>query len=157
VRLATLGEEDFRLGSTDIEQQVAGLLEPCETCGGRLQPGGSDGAIAQPAFDSAALQPVATVGWDALTRSQDPRLQELARVWKARAYRACGREHELTADEQHELRVENRLERLLLDAERARAAGDQDAADTAQARYVELGTMYVQRFVRGSEPSHHHG
>jgi len=53
VRLAVRGEQNFRLGSADIESHVEPLLEPCR-CGGRLthdlagvsdlQGDGSDGA-----------------------------------------------------------------------------------------------------------------
>jgi len=74
-------------------------------------------------------------------------------VWRARALRALGRESELTPLEVQELRLEGRLQDLLDELERARAAGDEEAAETAHARYVELGTAYVQRFVRG-QPGH---
>jgi hypothetical protein len=152
VRLATAGEHRFRLGSQGIEDQVAPLLEPCP-CGGRLEPGGGTGEAIAAHFQPEALRPVAEQGWRRLEASADRRLQELAGVWRPRALRALGRADELTADEQHELRLEGRLQELLLQIERAEAAGDTDAAETAHARYVELGTGYVQRFVRGRERS----
>jgi hypothetical protein len=153
VRLASAGGEDgFRLGSQGIEDQVSPLLEPCP-CGGRLEPGAGTGEAIAGRFQSEALRPVAEQGWRVLEASPDRRLQELAGVWRPRALRALGREHELTADEQHELRLEGRLQELLLQIERAEAAGDTDAAESAHARYVELGTGYVQRFVRGRERS----
>ena len=95
--------------------------------------------------------PCAAKGWQALESSSDPRLREIARIWRPRALRALGREDELTAEDQLELRLEGRLQELLLAIERAEAAGDVDAAEAAHARYVELGTTYVQKFVRGRE------
>ena len=150
VRLATAGEDGFRLGSDGVEDRVAPLLEPC-SCGGRLEPGAGAGEAVDARFQADALRPVAERGWQVLGASADPRLRELARVWRGRALRACGREEELTADEQLELRLEGRLQDLLRAIERAEAAGDLDAAETAHARYVELGTTYVQKFVRGRE------
>jgi hypothetical protein len=150
VRLATAGEEGFRLGSDGIEDRVAPLLEPC-ACGGRLEPGAGAGEPVEARFQAQALRPVAEQGWQVLAASGDPRLRELSEVWRPRALRALGREDELTADEQLELRLEGRLQELLRTIERAEAAGDVDAAETAHARYVELGTTYVQKFVRGRE------
>lgn len=153
VRLATRGAAEFRLGSAGIESELASLLAPCD-CGGRLQPGrGPAGAGHLPArFDAAALAPVAGRGFEVLEQSVDPRLQELSRVWRARALRAAGRERELTRPELLELKLEGRLQALLEEVERARKDGDSDAMEAAHARYVELGTTYVQRFVRGRGP-----
>jgi hypothetical protein len=150
VRLACAGEDGFRLGSQQIEDHVAPLLEPCP-CGGRLEPGAGTGEAIAARFQPEALRPVAEQGWRVLAASTEPRLHVLAGVWRPRALRALGREDEMTADEQHELRLEGRLQELLLQIERAEAAGDTDAAESAHARYVELGTGYVQRFVRGRE------
>jgi hypothetical protein len=154
VRLARRGDVGFRLGSVGVEDVVSPLLAPCP-CGGRLAPGGPAGAAAslrvRPAFDADALRPLATAGWAALEASADPRLAELARVWRPRAFRAMGRLAELTKPELLELKVESRLQALLDDMREAQAAGDRDAAEAAHARYVELGTTYVQRFVRGRE------
>ena len=49
------------------------------------------------------------------------------------------------------LRLEDKLAALQAELERARAAGDDDAAEAAHARYIELGTTYVRRFVRSDE------
>ena len=40
----------------------------------------------------------------------------------------------------------SRLAGLQAEIERARAAGDDDAAQMAHARYIELGTSYARRF-----------
>jgi hypothetical protein len=156
VRLAAGGEDGFRLGSEGIEDRVSPLLEPC-SCGGRLEPGTGAGEAIVARFQPDALRPVAAKGWQALESSSDPRLREIAGVWRPRALRALGREDELTAEDQLELRLEGRLEELLLAIERAEAAGDVDAAEAAHARYVELGTTYVQKFVRGRERTAEHG
>lgn len=151
MRLATDGVEGFVLGSAGLQKQIAPLLSAC-ACGGRFAPGAGDGAVgARPAFDPDGLRPLARAGLAALESSPDPRLAELARVWRARALRAAGRESELTAEQQLELRLEGRLQGLLDDLAAAEAAGDEEAAETAHARYVELGSGYVQRFVRARE------
>jgi hypothetical protein len=155
VRLAVRGTDGFVLGTIGVEPQVGELLAPC-ACGGRLEPGrpqSEPAPSARPAFDPVALRPVAERGWAALEESSETRMRELASVWRARALRALGRESELTPKEVQELTLEGRLQDLLDELERARAAGDQEAAETAHARYVELGTAYVQRFVRG-QPGH---
>jgi len=60
VRLAVRGEQNFRLGSADIESHVEPLLEPCG-CGGRLTheysvPGTQySPEVVLAAFDPAAL------------------------------------------------------------------------------------------------------
>ena len=55
-----------------------------------------------------------------------------------------GREDELTPRAAVlELRLEGRLADLQAEIERAHAAGDDDAAQTAHARYIELGTTYA--------------
>ena len=51
------------------------------------------------------------------------------------------------------IRLEDKLAALQTEVERATAAGDLDAAETAHARYIELGTTYVRRFVRPDEPA----
>jgi|SRR5690242_2275922 hypothetical protein len=154
VRLAREGDAGFRLGSAGVEDAVAPLLAAC-SCGGRLEPGGPaadrPAAPIRPAFDAEALAPVAAAGWAALEASGEPRLAPLARVWRPRAFRAMGRASELAKEELLELKLEGRLQALLEEMQRAEAAGDRDAAEAAHARYVELGTTYVQRFVRGRE------
>ena len=98
VRLATRGEEGFRLGSEGIEAELEPLLSPC-ACGGRLAgdcPRMRTGtAVAVPGtFDGDALLPLAERGWAVLEASADPRLQRLRRAVAlagARAARPRGR------------------------------------------------------------------
>jgi hypothetical protein len=156
VRLAVDGEGGFRLGSEGIESHLEPLLAPCE-CGGRLTrgltPNGTATEVQQPTFgvrprfQADALRPTAERGWAVLEASADPRLERLAKLWRSRALVLLGREDELTREQQLELRLEGRLAGLQDDIERARAAGDDDAAQAAHARYIELGTTFVRRFV----------
>jgi hypothetical protein len=152
VRLAMRGEDGFRLGSAGIEAELEPLLEPC-ACGGRLNrgqaPDGDSPRVAT--FDQAALRPLAERGWAALEASTDPRLQRLAALWRARALVLLGREADLTREQQLELRLEGRLAGLQAEIERARGAGDEEAAQAAHARYIELGTTFVRRFVLASD------
>ena len=150
VRLAENGADGFRLGSAGVEPEIALLLAPCE-CGGRFQPGGSDGEIVITSFDADALRPFAIRGFEVL--NAEPKLAELAVVWRARGLRASGREHELSGEQVLELRLEQRLNDLLIQIERAHRAGDEDAAETAHARYVELATTYATRALRDSRPA----
>jgi hypothetical protein len=148
VRLATRGEDGFQLGSEGIEPEVAPLLASC-ACGGSLDrgqaPGGAWPRLA--VFDAEALRPLAERGWTVLEASADPRLTRLAALWRARALVLLGREAELTREQQLELRLEGRLAGLQAEIERARGAGDEEAAQAAHARYIELGTTFVRRFV----------
>ena len=156
VRLAVDGEAGFRLGSDGIESHLEPLLAPC-ACGGRLTrgqtPNGSVTEPSQPAFgvrprfEAEALRPLAERGWAVLEASADPRLVRLAALWRSRALVLLGHEDELTREQQLELRLEGRLAGLQDDIERAREAGDEDAAQAAHARYIELGTTYMRRFV----------
>lgn len=149
VRLALDGEEGFRLGSDGIEAHLEPLLAPC-ACGGRLRRGQAPDGAGPPspaAFDVEALRPLAERGWAVLAASADPRLGRMAALWRSRAFVLLGREDELTREQQLELRLEGRLARLQDEIERARAAGDEDAAQAAHARYIELGTTYMRRFV----------
>ena len=63
------------------------------------------------------------------------------------ALRLLGRDADLTREQQLELRLEQRLANLQAEIERAHGAGDDDAAQAAHARYIELGTTFVRRFV----------
>ncbi len=153
VRLALHGADGFRLGSEGIEDAIAPLLEPC-ACGGPLHRGQApDGAWPRltAAFDRVALQPFAERGWAALEASDDEALGRLRALWRARALVLLGREDELTREQQLELRLEGRLAALAGEIERARAAGDEDAAQAAHARYIELGTTFVRRFASAAE------
>jgi hypothetical protein len=156
VRLAVAGEDGFRLGSEGIESHVEPLLAPC-ACGGRLvrgqTPNGSATEPSQPTFGDSprfaveALRPLAERGWAVLEASAEPRFERLAALWRSRALVLLGRERELTREQQLELRLEGRLTGLQAEIERAREAGDDDAAQAAHARYIELGTTFVRRFV----------
>lgn len=154
VRLALHGEDGFRLGSEGIEADVAPLLAPC-ACGGSLArgqaPGGAGPRLAA-AFDPEALRPLAGRGWAVLEASDDERLRRLASLWRARALVLLGRGGELTREQQLELRLEGRLAALAGEIERARAEGDEDAAQAAHARYIELGTTFVRRFAAAADP-----
>src|SRR2546428_7870194 len=81
VRLATDGDDGFRLGSGGIERPLAGLLASCP-CGGRLVPGGGDPPAVAARFDADRLLPVAELGWSRLAASAQ--LSELREVWRPR-------------------------------------------------------------------------
>lgn len=146
VRLALHGSDGFKLGSEGIEAEVAPLLEPC-TCGGRLAAGGEPAKLgSDPVFAREWLVPLATAGWEVLEGCEDPALVRLREVWRPRALRLLGREAELSPEDVLGLRLEGRLSDLRAEIDRARAAGDDDAAQMAHARYIELGTSYARRF-----------
>ena len=161
VRLAVHGEDGFRLGSEGIEADVGPLVEPC-ACGGRLtrdpQAPGAAGAVpatagAVPAtLHAGLLRPLAERGWAVLEASDDEGLARLRTLWRARTLVLLGRAGELTREQQLELRLEGRLAALAGEIERARAAGDEDAAQAAHARYIELGTTFVRRFASTADP-----
>jgi hypothetical protein len=145
VRLALHGTDGFKLGSGGIEADVAVLLEPCN-CGGRIVPGGDATLGSDPVVAREALAPLARKGWGVLEGVDDPGLRRLREVWRPRALRLLGREAELTPEDVLGLRMEQRLAGLQAEIDRARAAGDDDAAQMAHARYIELGTSYARRF-----------
>ncbi len=145
VRLALNGADGFTLGSEGIEAEVAPLLEPC-ACGGRIAPGGDATLGSDPVVAREAVRSLATRGWDVLEASDDPALGRLRDVWRPRALRLLGRESELTPEDVLGLRLESRLADLRAEIERAQAAGDDDAAQMAHARYIEIGTGYARRF-----------
>jgi hypothetical protein len=145
VRLALNGADGFTLGSEGIEAEVAPLLEPC-ACGGRIAPGGDATLGSDPVVARDAVRPLATRGWAVLEASDDPALGRLRDVWRPRALRLLGRESELTPEDVLGLRLESRLADLRAEIERAQAAGDDDAAQMAHARYIEIGTGYARRF-----------
>jgi hypothetical protein len=74
-------------------------------------------------------------------------------VWRPRALLLLGREDELEKADVLRLRLEDKLAALQAEVERATATGDDEGAETAHARYIELGTTYVRRFVRPDEPA----
>ena len=145
VRLALRGTDGFKLGSEGIEADVAELLEPCG-CGGRIAPGGDATLGSDPVVAREALVPLARRGWEVLGGADDPGLRRLREVWRPRALVLLGREAELTPEDVLGLRLEQRLAGLQAEIDRARAAGDDDAAQMAHARYIELGTSYARRF-----------
>jgi hypothetical protein len=149
-RLAAYGENAFALGSAGAEDAVAATLAPC-SCGGRLVPGRGDGPQVGVAFDPAAMRAAAAAGWAVLDAA--PTLRSLREVWRPRALMLAGREDELAKEDVLRVRLEDKLAALQAEVERATAAGDVDAAETAHARYIELGTTYVRRFVRPDEPA----
>ncbi|MDX6548019.1 MAG: hypothetical protein QOG33_1569 [Gaiellales bacterium] len=150
VRLAVDGAAGFRLGSAGIEPQLADLLEGC-ACGGRLVPGPGSADTTVARFDRGRLRATAERGWQRL--EQAPALDELREVWRPRALTLIGRESELRKEDVLRLRLEDKLAALQAEVERATSAGDDEAAETAHARYIELGTTYVRRFVRPDEPA----
>ncbi|MDQ1535584.1 MAG: hypothetical protein QOF28_3345 [Actinomycetota bacterium] len=150
MRLAVDGEAGFRLGSGGIEPQLADLLAAC-ACGGRLAPGAGSSATTVARFDRERLRATAELGWQRL--EQAPSLDELREVWRPRALTLIGRESELRKEDVLRLRLEDKLAALEAEVERATSAGDDEAAETAHARYIELGTTYVRRFVRPDEPA----
>jgi hypothetical protein len=144
VRLAIAGEEGFELGAAGIEEAVRPLLAPC-ACGGRLVPGPGDGTAHASAV--VVAPDVLAAGWAVLERATDPGLVRLRDVWRPRALRILGRVGELGAEDVLDLRLEDRLAALEAEIRRAGDAGDEDAAQMAHARYIELGTTYVRRVV----------
>jgi hypothetical protein len=146
VRLALDGPAGFRLGSAGIEAEIAPLLDPCD-CGGRIVPGGdAEKSGSDPNFSGGALLPLARRGWEVLETCEEPGLVRLREVWRPRALHLLGRDDELSPEDVLGLRLEERLADLRVEIDRARAAGDEDAAQMAHARYIELGTSYARRF-----------
>jgi hypothetical protein len=154
VRLAVLGDGDFALGSRGIECEIAPLLEPC-ACGGRFEPGEGAGSLVRLAFDRDRLLPLAVAGHDRLERSTDETVLRLRDVWQPRLLVLLGREEELEREDVLRLRLEAKLEALQYEVERATIAGDQETAEAAHARYIELGTTYVRRFVADERAQAH--
>jgi hypothetical protein len=150
VRLAVGGSDGFRLGSSGIEHEIGPLLEACP-CGGRFVPGPGPGPVVAAAFAVDRLAPVAADGLAALEAA--PELSGLRDAWGPRAVALAGRGGDLAKEDVLRIRLEDKLSALQTEVERATAAGDADAAETAHARYIELGTTYVRRFVRPDEPA----
>lgn len=136
VRLAAVGAEGFALEFDDplVEASAFPLLGPCPH-------------DADPAWDEDALRPVAARGWDALeaAAADDPRLAELAALWRPRALRLAGRGDEVGAQEALRVRLGDRLDDIARRMQAARATGDEDEAERLHARYIELGMVYAGR------------
>jgi hypothetical protein len=136
VRLAALGADGFALefDTPEVHARAREALGGCPH-------------VADPAWDAALLQPLASEGLARLEQAgtRDARLAELLRIWRPRAYGIAGRADELSREEA----LRGRLERRLADVERrmraATAAGDHDEAERLHARYIELGTTYAGR------------
>lgn len=150
VRLAAGGAENFRLGTEGIEGEIEDVLERC-ACGGRFSPGPGSGPVVAARFDESRLTPLAAAGLERLEAAEQ--LSELRSAWGPRAVALAGRSDELAKEDVLRIRLEDKLAALQTEVERATAAGDLDAAETAHARYIELGTTYVRRFVRPDEPA----
>jgi hypothetical protein len=97
------------------------------------------------------LEPIARAGLAELERAAvvEPRMAELLRVWRPRAFALAGRADELSREEA----LQGRFELRLADVERrmraATAVGDEDEAERLHARYIELGTTYAGRLAAG--------
>lgn len=139
IRLALLGAEDFRLEFDD--PAVVAALAECAA---------GDGGI-----DPERLRPYARRGLAALEAAapHDARLAQLLTVWRPRALRLAGLGGQATADERLRLRLEDRLAALAAAMEDARAAGDDELAQTLHARYIELGTTYAARMAQAWGPA----
>jgi hypothetical protein len=147
IRAAVQGTDRLSLGSHGIEPWVADLLLPCG-CGGRLMPGAGGGPVVEAGFDQGRLSPLLEAGWEALCASADEPAVRLRELWRPHAMVLLGRSAELAKEQMLQLRLEEKLNRLAAEVERATAAGEPDVAEAAHARYIELGTTYVRRFVR---------
>ena len=140
VRLAVLGSDGFELefDAAEVHARARKALGPC--------PHGGD-----PAWVREELEPIARDGLEQLERAAlvEPRMAELLRVWRPRAYALAGRADELSREEA----LQGRFELRLADVERrmraATAAGDEDEAERLHARYIELGTTYAGRLAAG--------
>jgi hypothetical protein len=140
VRLAVLGSDGFELefDAPEIHARARKALGPCPHEG-------------DPAWVREELEPIARAGLEQLERAAltEPRMAELLRVWRPRAFALAGRADELSREEA----LQGRFELRLADVERrmraATAAGDEDEAERLHARYIELGTTYAGRLAAG--------
>jgi hypothetical protein len=140
VRLAALGSEGFALefDESEVHARARRALGPCPHAGA-------------PVWVRERLQPIAREGLAELERAAvvEPRMAELLRVWRPRAFALAGRADELSREEA----LQGRFELRLADVERrmraAAAAGEEDEAERLHARYIELGTTYAGRLAAG--------
>src|SRR5206468_4331803 len=79
-------------------------------------------------------------GFELLETAADPALARLRTLWRPRALVLLGRADELAREDGLRLKLEDRLAAISRQMDDARAAGDDDAAEAAHARYIELGT-----------------
>ena len=140
VRLAALGSGGFVLEFDDheIHARARAALGPCPHDG-------------DPTWEPELLRPQARAGLAELERAAagDPRLAELLRVWRPRAFALAGRADELSREEALQGRFELRLGDVERRMRAATAAGDDDEAERLHARYIELGTTYAGRLAAG--------
>ena len=134
VRLAALGAAGFSLEFDDprVHALAAPALGPCPH-------------VADPAWDRAALEPLADAGWRALGDADDDELDQLAIVWRPRALALAGRADELSRDDVVRGRLEQRVAEVSARMQRALEAGDEDEAERLHARAIELGTILAGR------------
>jgi hypothetical protein len=136
VRLAALGAGGFELSfdHPQVHDAAAPLLGPCPH-------------HASPAWDEAALRPVAARGWDALVEASpdDERLAQLEAIWRPRALRLAGRVAELGRDDVLRARLADRLDDIAEAMHAARASGDENEAERLHARYIEIGMVFAGR------------
>jgi hypothetical protein len=140
VRLAALGSDDFELefDTPGVHARAREALGACPHAG-------------DPTWVRERLEPIAREGLANLERAaaDEPRMAELLRVWRPRAFALAGRADELSREEA----LQGRFELRLADVERrmraAGAAGDEDEAERLHARYIELGTTYAGRLAAG--------
>jgi hypothetical protein len=140
VRLAAFGSEGFLLefDEPEVHTRARAALGPCPHAG-------------DPVWARERLEPIAREGLAQLEHAAavEPRMAELLRVWRPRAFALAGRAGELSREEA----LQGRFELRLADVERrmraATAAGDEDEAERLHARYIELGTTYAGRLAAG--------
>lgn len=136
VRLAALGAGGFVLGFDDpaVLDSAAPLLGPCPH-------------VAEPAWDLAALGPVADRGWRALEEAApaDEHLARLADLWRPRALRLAGRAGEVGKEDALRTRLAERLAAIEAAMSAAEARGDEDERERLHARYIEIGTILAGR------------
>ena len=137
-RLAARGEDGFRVGSGGVEAQIEPLLGPC-ACGGRLVPGQGAGApVVRAMFDRTRCCRWPSAAWRC-SSSTDRRLSGSRQAWRPRVLPLLGREPTWTASSSSSSGSSSSSSGSRTRSS-APAVGDDDAAQAAHARYIELGT-----------------